>query len=456
MAITQLPMPNNWKSQLGRDVGSSLSEGLKGLAEAKLYDLHTRREAAREEKIYEEAGFSKQQAAVLRTMAPKEKSEFLSSYLSMGGGGEDQGQVEQQAAPKLVKAQQVAAPQMPNANQQFLGQLDANAPFSELLKPTQQKNLQNVLGTLAAGKSNYMPQEQPALNPEQQIAQQLQQEQALPGGSQQIAPISQQVMGQGLEQAPLIEDQVAELEGQPKRSKASEIFRKAAERKEKIERNKEAASRFKETKEERKEILQSAKDAKNMLHDLDRMEELEKTGKLDTPGYIEALKRSGLDIAALKNPESEEFGKIQQGFMKNAKAIYGGRISNSEMEQFLSQVPSLSMSPQGRQRVIAGMKRFQRGILAANEARKEIMKENDNIPPYDLLEQIDDKIGPKLDKISEQFKKDLSRPVPKGQNKYITGLQAAAGSIVGGAADVIKHAGGGFLGALVGSRAGKH
>jgi len=187
---------------------------------------------------------------------------------------------------------------------------------------------------------------------------------------------------------------------------------------------------FKLTKDERKQIFQEGKAARDDLHELDRLEELEKEG-VDTPGYVEFLKRSGLDIPALMNPSSEEFQKVAQTFMRNAKNYLGSRISNFELEQFLKTIPSLSQSPEGRKRVIADLKYMARVKLEHMKALKKILKRNKNIPPLDLLEQIDDLVGNKMDKIAKKFKDDLAKPVPEGQNQLITASQALLGSVIG-------------------------
>jgi hypothetical protein len=219
----------------------------------------------------------------------------------------------------------------------------------------------------------------------------------------------------------------------------------------------DVASKFKATQEERTKISDKARAAKTRLHDLERFEELEGKGEgvLNTPGYVEFLKRSGLDIPALGTPESEEFSKIAANFIGGAKEAFGGRVSNFEVEQFLKTIPSLSQSPEGRKRVISNLKRLYRGDVAYNDTKKEIIKENKGIPPYDLADQIDDRIDSRLDKISDQFREDLKRPVPKGQNKFITALQAGAGSAVSGVPSALKGAAkGAALGAGIGRLGG--
>src|SRR5690606_23151303 len=115
----------------------------------------------------------------------------------------------------------------------------------------------------------------------------------------------------------------------------------------------------KDTAPYRTKVLEEKSAAQNVLDDLERMKELESgDAQLDTPGYVEFLERSGLNIPALMNPESEEFQKLRQTQLRDAKQYFGGRVSNFEMDQFLKSIPSLNQSPEGRKRVIANMERI--------------------------------------------------------------------------------------------------
>jgi len=224
----------------------------------------------------------------------------------------------------------------------------------------------------------------------------------------------------------------------------------AQERKDLQQQKKEA---FKETKDFRKEVIEKAKASRQNLSDLERMEELETEGKLDTPGYIEFLKRSGFDVPALMNPGTEEFNKIAQTFMRDVKSYLGARISNFELEQFLKTIPSLSQSPEGRKRVISNLKRVSRIGLEYNNAMKNIINENKGIPPLDLMEKVDSKVEKKYDKITEQFKKDLAREVPEAPSKFVTGLGTVLGEVVGAPGKLLGKlgsiGGGGGLSALL-------
>ena len=227
------------------------------------------------------------------------------------------------------------------------------------LTPKLRSQLQEYLQSPKA-KKNFKPEE---IQQFSQYLSSLEQQKPLVAESSQI-PQATNVAGLNQKQA----TEIAKLG----------IKLKESARKEKIE-------AFKLSKDERKSILEAGKSARQNLHDLNRMEELEKEGKLDTPGYVEFLKRSGLDIPALMNPGSEEFNKIAQTFLRDAKTYLGSRISNFELEQFLKTVPNLSQSPEGRKRVIANLKRFNRISLEYSNALKTIIKENNVVPPLDLI-----------------------------------------------------------------------
>jgi hypothetical protein len=228
-----------------------------------------------------------------------------------------------------------------------------------------------------------------------------------------------------------------------------ELAEKKAQQLAKQAEEKTTAGKFKETKEFRKATIENAKASRDRLHDLERMEQLETTGKLDTPGYLEFLKRTGLDVSTLKSPESQEFEKLSAGFMRDAKSIFGARISNFEIEQFLKAIPSMSQSPEGRKRVIANLKRVARASVEHANAMKEVIGKHKGVPPYDLMEKVDSMVEKKMDALSKMFKKDLERPVPAAENRAMTMIPSVLGSILGAPGAIIGklgNIGGGLIG----------
>lgn len=210
--------------------------------------------------------------------------------------------------------------------------------------------------------------------------------------------------------------------------------------------SKEVSEHYKLTKPELDEIKKRSKVAKEDLRSLDRLEELEDSGKLDSASYYTFLKNAGLDIPALMSPESQEYNKIVNNFVRNIKDIFGAKISNQEMEQFMKTLPNLSQSAEGRKRVIANLKNIARVNAEYGNTLKEVMAKYNNRVPIgvDVAAEVEDKMEKKLDKFTAMFKKDLAKKTPPAESGLAIGSAAALGKatpVVGGAA----------LGAAIGS-----
>lgn len=229
-------------------------------------------------------------------------------------------------------------------------------------------------------------------------------------------------------------------------------------RKEELERKKEARREreeaFKQTKDERKKWADEYKVAKQDFDTAKTLEELNQSGKLSTSGYNEFLSRSGLDLGALESPESIQFKSLAQTFMRGAKQYFGGNVSNREIELFLKTIPNLSQTPEGRKRILAGIKNMSRAKMAYFEEARKVIKQNKNIPPLDLLEQVEDRVEARAKKFAELFKRDIAKPVPEAQKPLVTALQAGAGSLIGMAPKALPLAGAALIGGGTGGLGG--
>jgi len=166
------------------------------------------------------------------------------------------------------------------------------------------------------------------------------------------------------------------------------------------------------------ELNSKAHRASELLTVNERLKELEtEGGGVSSQSWNEFLTSSGLDTEALRDPNSEEFQKLQQAYTKGAKDIYGSRVTNFDLEQFLKGIPQLSNTPEGRKRLIANFD------MQYNLARKErdlaydIIEKNKGIPPKNLAYLVDKKMSKAKDEAAKQFKKDLKRPVPGASSK---------------------------------------
>jgi hypothetical protein len=386
---------------IGERFGTGLGQGLALLAQNKMQHFAQQQQQKQNRQLLNQA-FPESSEGIrdlLATQDPKDWFKFIQALGDSGLLEGNQGQ-ESLSSPTQESMQSLSQPEQP--------QPQVN---------TQQ--LLEMLGVKLPGDLSQFFGQAPKINQPQQatpVQQQLQQPKTSSQGKK-----------------PSVAQAIANYQT-PQMKQAERHFQAKQEQ---LDKN----ARFKETKAERKEIIEKARAARSNLHDLERLEDLEKEGKLDTPGYIEFLKRTGLDIPALMNPGSEEFQKIANNFLRDAKTYFGARVSNFEIEQFLKTIPSLSQSPEGRKRVIANLKNLSRSALEYNNALKEVMSENKGVPPFDLLEQVDDKVEKRMDKLSDMFKKDLEKPVPASQNRLVTALQSVLGSAIGAPGALINKIG---------------
>jgi hypothetical protein len=435
-------------SELGSSLGTGISQGLNYLAQNKLNEMTQNREINRYSNLLQQSGIDSRDADVLAYHAvnnPQTFHHILEQYTPRQAQ-QQQGMQEFQQQPMQQIGQQAPQQQaQPNAYRQptpeqemqlkRLFQTGGNPEqkpsglgegLDLLHRTAKEQLLKTAVGRPAAEQ---IEAQAPAAiqQAQQQIQQQAQRQ--LPN---QPAPVQPSALGSAAQIAEDLHPLLARSKKEQQKMDFEE--RKLAQQ--------ERDAAFKATQELRDNILQEAKSAKDSRRDLNRMEELNNEGKLDTPGYTAFLERSGLDIPALLNPESQEFQKIAQNFLRDAKTYYGGRVSNYEVQQFLRTIPSLSQSPEGRKRVIASLKNMTNAKIAYADTMIDIINENKKVPPRDLNEQIYMRIDDKLDKLAERFKKDLEKSVPESQNGLVTAAQAIGGSILGAPGTILNSLGG--------------
>lgn len=438
-----LPQQGSLGQTLGTALGTGIGSALQNLASLKLNQLQQRQERDQFARLLEQNKYSPEQAQLISALPADQRLAALQSL---------QQQVSlpqiQESVPAQIPEQELSS---------VLQQMETKAkPLSglELLRLGQQEQLQktplgkkltqeqvpldlNLLNNEMARQSlNLSPDMQNRLNERiQEISKDTKKQEQLRNELNTFLSGSPEQQQKQLEQLrqPLFKKPLSESE------------RIARERLELKKQEMSAAERreaFKITQATRKEINDKAKEARRDLQDLDRLEELEKEGKLNTPGYVEFLQRSGFDIPALMEPGSQEYNKIVNNFVRGAKSVFAGRITNQELENYMRTLPSLSMSPEGRKRVIANLRMLKQGDVAYSEALRDIIKENRGTPPLDLSEQLEDRVSKKLDKIAINFRKNLLKEVPKEENKLAVGLGATLGGLIGAPSKLLSTLGG--------------
>lgn len=209
-----------------------------------------------------------------------------------------------------------------------------------------------------------------------------------------------------------------------------------------------------ETRKYRDKVNEEYEASRDQLQDLERLDELNKAGKLDDAAWTTFLEESGLNIPALLDPNSQEFQKTALGFLRSGRSIFGSRLTDFDVRQLLQMIPTLSQSPKGRGRIIATLRRLARGKELNYKAMRDIMRENKGIPPDDMREQINDRIKGPLNDLYKKFKKELNemeKLLPEGSSKAAIIGSALGGKLTKGVGRALEIAPSTAAGALIGS-----
>jgi hypothetical protein len=183
-----------------------------------------------------------------------------------------------------------------------------------------------------------------------------------------------------------------------------EQFEKTVSQREQSEINKETQKFYEETHKKRKAA--QVNDQR-----LGRMETLINEGNLQNPVLYGALKKVGLDIPALQSANSQEFVKLTTDFLRNAKDVFGSRVTNYDAQAFLKTVPELSQSDEGKKRIIRNMRLLDKGEQLRGQAQDSIIKENGGKRPRNLESLVEDRVAPELDALAQQFKAGAEAPL---------------------------------------------
>ena len=166
-----------------------------------------------------------------------------------------------------------------------------------------------------------------------------------------------------------------------------------------------------------KDVQAKAKGARENNIRLNRMENLIASGKLNNPAFSSVLKTLkhgvfgiGVDLSSLMSTESQEFDKLSTDFVKNAKDIFGSRITDTDLKTFLATIPNLSQSDAGKMAVVRNLRLMNEGAELRDKAARQLLKHYDNKPPLDFEAQVDELIKPKMDEIALEFAQGSATP----------------------------------------------
>ena len=184
----------------------------------------------------------------------------------------------------------------------------------------------------------------------------------------------------------------------------------------------EALASYKLTDKFREELSNDFNNYKQEDARLARLEDLNKSDKLVKALPKKIMDSIGVPLSVWGNPQSEEYEKLVADMTKSARDYYGARITNFELDAFLKTLPSLLNSKEGRQRIINNLRILKEPQALRHAAFKDIMKEwkdagNKGVP-FDLREQIDARIEPRLNDLASQFASDRKFFDPETGKSY--------------------------------------
>jgi len=163
-----------------------------------------------------------------------------------------------------------------------------------------------------------------------------------------------------------------------------------------------------------KEINQKYKDSRENDRRLGRMEKLVEKGNLGSPAFnnlLESVSKGafgvGINLKHLQSADAQEFDKLSTEFLKGAKELFGTRVTDNEIRMFMKMVPTLAQSDAAKMRVISNMRVGNQANKIRRDAMSEIIKENGGKRPLDLEEMLEERTEAKLDRLAEEFKKNI-------------------------------------------------
>lgn len=189
--------------------------------------------------------------------------------------------------------------------------------------------------------------------------------------------------------------------------------------------NKEVAPAYKEINNEYKAVITDDRR-------LNRMEELVNKGDLTRPRWHSLLNAMdhgifgfGVNLHSLETADSQEFTKLSNEFLKNAKNIFGARITDNDVKMFMKMVPDLSQSREGKLAIIHNMKLYNEGIRIRKKASDQVVRENGGKLPFDYEARVEEIAAPALDALAARFtKEERSRAEAPKEGSSFMGLPA--------------------------------
>lgn len=183
--------------------------------------------------------------------------------------------------------------------------------------------------------------------------------------------------------------------------------------------SKEKADAFKVTAPYRKVMAEKQESRSHLSDTLKEMAKLESSGKMTDATWLQFLEMFGLDFNILKSPETEAYQALEKEFLRDLKSIFGGRISNQEMQTFLRSIPRASNTPEGRKLIRERLEALYKAQSLEYKVMRKIISENNGVPPLDIQEQVLDRVQEEKYKKQQEKYSNQFMGIPKGAHLVV-------------------------------------
>lgn len=113
------------------------------------------------------------------------------------------------------------------------------------------------------------------------------------------------------------------------------------------------------------------------------------------------------------SPNTEEFEKLSSSFIRGVKEIFGNRITNVDINEFLKTIPTLANTDYGKKQIIRNMRIFLQANNYRYKALKQVIGKNNGEIPENVEFQVDRIAGPKISQLASKFKTGLPKKKAK-------------------------------------------
>lgn len=435
--------------KLGSSLGAGLGGGLAALAESKLNTLLSRNQREEDKRRLVSLGMPEEEANYVSTLDADKQWQYAHRYLITKGSPEEiifpasldedlriTPEMNQQAEEQ-IRAMGIELPgEQPNAAQLLTQQTPMSDIMRNQLEKTQIQQPKSALQALQPEPVQAAPQPQVAQMPEQLK------------GKEQLALAANKAPSR-IPEPPKEEIKLPERKvksPEKKTRSVAEVFKQAAgtlgagnltqkdlaklHSEQRKELTKAQAEANKETKAYYDDVLDSSKSAhhndirlKRMEHLIEKgslpvaafynlwssLEESEAPGKIPVVGGVLNAITHGIGWAAksiqknITSRDTEEFEKLSNDFVRDAKSIFGARITDQDLRTFMQMVPTLAQTDNGKKHIIRNMKLFNEAAQDEARVMKEIIKENGGVRPFDLRERVEERLKVKKNDLAEKF-----------------------------------------------------